>query len=91
MQTAGSRLLVVCFTNSWSDPCKRITTFYEGLPIQYPNVLFISVDADLARDHPEIEHLPGVPTFKFWKAGKVVTQFSGPDVEKLRKIIDENK
>lgn len=90
MDSAGSKLLIVCFLNSWCEPCQRIRPIFDNLSTKYSSAMFVSVDAEIVTDSEEVKNLIGVPTFKFWKNGNLITQFSGPDVEKLQNTIEEN-
>lgn len=43
---------------------------------KYTNVTFVHVDVDEV-NHPDVAGVSGVPHFKFFKDGKLVTEFSG--------------
>jgi thiol-disulfide isomerase/thioredoxin len=41
------------------------------------NATFIHVDVDEVGDHPDVQGVSGVPHFKFFKNGALITEFSG--------------
>ncbi|KAH7823498.1 Protein disulfide-isomerase [Monocercomonoides exilis] len=82
-------LVVVDFSATWCGPCQQIKPVFESLPAQHPRVLFLHVDVDENRQMEEVQSVSGVPTFRFWKDGKKVDEFSGADERKLRDLIEK--
>jgi len=88
--TAG-KLVVVDFSAEWCGPCKRIAPTYEKLSQTHSDVVFIHVDIDELEGLPDGADVQGVPTFKFFKDGTFLEQFSGADAAKLESLINKYK
>ena len=66
-----------------------IKPFFESLPDKYPQLLFVSVDVDQNRGHPEVDNTQAVPTFKFFRNNQVLKQFSGANQAQLTSTIEQ--
>lgn len=91
LNAAGSKLVVVDFSATWCGPCQQIKPVFESLPAKYPNVVFVHADVDKLRELEEVESVSGVPTFRFWKNGKKLEEFSGVNESKLFSLIEKHK
>ncbi|XP_033839460.1 thioredoxin-like [Periophthalmus magnuspinnatus] len=91
-EAAGSKLVVVDFTATWCGPCQHIAPVFEKLADQYKDVcVFLKVDVDEATELSEECGIRSMPTFQFYKNGKMVTQFSGANADKLKETIEAHK
>ncbi len=63
--------LFVC-SAEWCGPCKFIAPTFEEYSKEYTDVVFIHVDVDVLDDLPDGADVRGVPTFKFFKDGKLL-------------------
>jgi thioredoxin 1 len=63
--------LFVC-SAEWCGPCKFIAPTFEEYSKEYTDVVFIHVDVDVLEDLPDGADVRGVPTFKFFKDGKLL-------------------
>jgi thioredoxin 1 len=81
-------LLAVDFSAVWCGPCKIIAPTFESLAKSNPSSLFIHVDIDELRGtHSDLEDVRSVPTFKFFKGGKLVHSFSGASTQQLESAV----
>ena len=83
-----SKLVVVDFTASWCGPCKAIAPIYQELANKYTNCDFYKVDVDDGEDIAAECQIKSMPTFNFYKNGKLVSSFSGNNPETLKKTLE---
>ena len=78
---------VVYFTATWCGPCRMISPIFEELASSAEaSKTFLKVDVD---DQPEIAaaaQVTAMPTFHFYKAGKLLDKMVGADVNKLQDL-----
>ncbi|CAN1314605.1 Thioredoxin H1, partial [Linum perenne] len=74
----SKKLAVVDFTASWCGPCRFIAPVLADLAKKMPNVLFLKVDTVAAEFEVE-----AMPTFIFFKEGKIVHKVIGARKEEL--------
>uniref|UniRef100_A0A3B3ZWT3 Thioredoxin n=1 Tax=Periophthalmus magnuspinnatus TaxID=409849 RepID=A0A3B3ZWT3_9GOBI len=86
-EAAGSKLVVVDFTATWCGPCQHIAPVFEVRNV----CVFLKVDVDEATELSEECGIRSMPTFQFYKNGKMVTQFSGANADKLKETIEAHK
>ena len=89
-ESAG-KLVIVDFSASWCGPCKLIAPTYEEFSKTYGDCVFIHVDVDELEDLPDNQDVRGVPTFKYFKNGNLLCQFSGANKSKLEELIKKHK
>uniref|UniRef100_A0A7S0T4B1 Thioredoxin domain-containing protein n=1 Tax=Mantoniella antarctica TaxID=81844 RepID=A0A7S0T4B1_9CHLO len=86
---ARAKLCLVDFTASWCGPCKQIAPVFERLALQHPAVHFLKVDVDEVQEVAAAENVRSMPTFKLYRYGVKVEEFSGADPNKLGQLIDQ--
>ena len=91
LKSGAGGLVVVDFSAEWCGPCKMIAPTFEALSKEHSDVVFIHVDVDTLEDLPDGADVRGVPTFKFFKAGKQLDTFSGANKDKLESNIKQFK
>lgn len=79
----GNKLVIVKFGAEWCGPCKQIAPKYAQFATEHPNIVCLEVDIEELEDLPECRNVRGVPTFKFYKKGKMLEEFSGANLAKL--------
>ncbi|KAK5604744.1 hypothetical protein CRENBAI_011454 [Crenichthys baileyi] len=91
LKDAGGKLVVVDFTATWCGPCKQIGPHFVRLSEQAENkeVIFLKVDVDEADDVSSHCEIKCMPTFHFYKNGKMVFEFSGANLETLENKLKE--
>ncbi|GMH23368.1 hypothetical protein Nepgr_025211 [Nepenthes gracilis] len=85
-----SRLAILYFTATWCGPCRFISPLYTSLAGKHPNIVFLKVDIDEARDVASRWNISSVPTFFFIKNGKEVDKVVGADKSSLERKIAEH-
>ncbi|KAK5638434.1 hypothetical protein RI129_012729 [Pyrocoelia pectoralis] len=92
LKDAGDALVIVDFFATWCGPCKMIAPKLEELANEHgQSILVLKVDVDECEDIATEYNISSMPTFIFFKNGKVVEQFSGANFEKLKQIVADNK
>jgi thioredoxin 1 len=80
-------LSVFDYTASWCGPCRMISPVVDKLSTEYAdeNVTFYKVDIDRETVHESVREagVASVPTFSFYRGGKMIATFSGADRRQL--------
>lgn len=84
-----AKLALVDFTASWCGPCRQIAPVFERLALQHPAVHFLKVDVDEVQEVAAAENVRSMPTFKLFRYGVKVAEFSGADPNKLGQLINQ--
>ncbi|KAG5502802.1 hypothetical protein JKF63_04570 [Porcisia hertigi] len=85
------KLTVVDFFATWCGPCKTIAPLIENLASTKPHVNFAKVDVDRSPDVVRAYSIRAMPTFYFFKSGKVVATFEGADINSVRQLVQEHE
>uniref|UniRef100_A0A1B6H266 Thioredoxin n=1 Tax=Cuerna arida TaxID=1464854 RepID=A0A1B6H266_9HEMI len=82
-------LVVIDFFATWCGPCKNIAPKIEELSTSMTNVKFAKVDVDDSAMGKIVENygITSLPTFVLIKDKKIVEQFPGANIEKLKEAI----
>lgn len=65
-------LVLVDFNATWCGPCKRIKPKLEVLSSVYTDIFFCAVDVDQCEELAKRYNISCMPTFHFFKNGKLV-------------------
>lgn len=87
LASAGGKLVAIDCTAAWCGPCQQIGPKFEAMQPEFPFVVFAKVDVD---DNQEVAAQLGIksmPTFKFFRSGALVADFSGADEGRLRALL----
>ncbi|XP_056884788.1 thioredoxin-like [Takifugu flavidus] len=84
------KLVVVDFTATWCGPCRSIGPKFEALSKKEgnANVVFVKVDVDKVPELTDKYKVTAMPTFMFFKDGKIET-IVGANEGKLEAKINE--
>ena len=82
------KLVVVKFTASWCNPCKKNKPKILELAKLYENkVIFIEVDVDKSEDIIKKYKITSIPTFYFYKNNEKINEIIGLDEPRLENDI----
>ena len=72
------QLTLVDFSASWCGPCQAMEPILKKLSAKYKgNVRIVKIDVDRNRAISDKMRIQGVPTFMFFKKGKMLWRKSG--------------
>jgi thioredoxin 1 len=88
---ATTNLLIVYCYASWCGPCKFIAPFFAGLSVNpaYAHVQFVKINVEEAAEIAEHLEVTAMPTFYFYKDGKLLDKFSGASCDDLCIALDK--
>ena len=72
-----------------AGPARRLRPTWNELAGKYPSVFFCKVDVDKSQELSERYSVSAMPTFKFFRNGKVVSTLTGSDKTKLKAAIEK--
>ena len=67
---AQNDMVVVKFSAKWCGPCQKFAPVFKEVAAEMPNVVFIAVDVDAAKEIADKHKIRGIPTVKYFKKGK---------------------
>lgn len=84
------QLVVVDIWAEWCFPCKIIAPVFEELSKKYADqIFFTKIDADKNPNFRTEFNISGIPSFLFFKNGKIFELFTGADEARLRKTLEK--
>ncbi|KAK8810294.1 hypothetical protein WA538_002869 [Blastocystis sp. DL] len=84
---SGSKPCIMNFSATWCGPCKMMAPQFAALSSAYDSVNFVKIDVDNSPNLTMEEHITSVPTYLLYKNNKLIEQFAGADVNRLKKMI----
>lgn len=83
-KAAVDNLVIVDFSAEWCGPCKMIAPEFEKFAQENGDIVCIHVDVDKLEHLQDGQDVRGVPTFKFFRNGEFLEEFSGANIQKLK-------
>ncbi|KAG8643439.1 receptor-like kinase LIP2 [Manihot esculenta] len=83
----GKQLTVVDFSAAWCPPSRYMSSVLAEMAKKMPNVTFLVVDVDELTSVSKEWKIEAMPTFLFFKQGKVVDKIVGANTEELQSTI----
>lgn len=76
---------ILYYTASWCGPCRMIGPVFSRLAKEHgQSIKFIKIDVDDNGSTADAAQIKAVPTFRAYKAGKMVQEFSGANESALQ-------
>lgn len=86
---AKPELIIIDFKAEWCGLSTSIAGFYEELSKTHPTVTFASVDVDKNHESAAFAAITAMPTFHFYRHGKLVHELKGADKQALQTIVEQ--
>jgi len=82
--------IIIDFGASWCAPCNEFKPIFEKVSLNYPDIVFLSVDVNKMDELASEYDVNSLPTIIFIKEGNEIVRFTGKKTEHDFKIIIEN-
>ena len=79
------------YNTAWCGPCQYIKPKFHALAEATPDVEFIAVDVDENEQAAAKAGVSCMPTFQFYKDGKMVEKLEGADEATLNSLVTKHK
>jgi thiol-disulfide isomerase/thioredoxin len=91
IRTADKKLVAVDFSNVNCGPCRFAKPWWDSLPVQYPNIIFCTVQCSSCPDDASAHNVTATPTFLFFHNGSEVGRILGLQKSQILAILDKHK
>ncbi|KAK9054871.1 hypothetical protein SSX86_025950 [Deinandra increscens subsp. villosa] len=81
------KIVIANFSASWCGPCRMIAPYYIELSLEYPTLMFLSVDVDELSEFSTQWDIKATPTFFFLRDGEQIDRLVGANKPELLKKI----
>ncbi|PUZ58222.1 hypothetical protein GQ55_5G492000 [Panicum hallii var. hallii] len=81
------KMVVANFSTSWCGPCRDISSVYAEMSQTYPQLMFLTIDADDLMELSDSWDIRAIPTFFFLKNGQQVDKLVGANKAELQKKV----
>ena len=80
-------IVLVKFTAEWCGPCKRIHPDFVKIAERETDIIFAEVDVDENEETSTECGISAMPTFQFYKDGKMIKSIRGANIPDLNAAI----
>eukprot|EP01083_Nonionella_stella_P004338 12524_1 len=91
LKAKSDQLVVVDFHAQWCGPCKKIAPQIDEFSRKYADVEFYKVDIDDLESVAMSQKIQAMPTFKLYKNGQMVAEFTGASPASVEKLIQKHR
>ena len=84
----SDKLTCVDFFATWCGPCVAIAPAFEGMASEFKDVNFVKIDVDNNKTGDNVQCMP---TFKFYKSGKLLQTIEGAKESAIRDALARHK
>ncbi|PAN32446.2 hypothetical protein PAHAL_5G487100 [Panicum hallii] len=81
------KMVVANFSTSWCGPCRDISSVYAEMSQTYPQLMFLTIDADDLMELSDSWDIRAIPTFFFLTNGQQVDKLVGANKAELQKKV----
>ena len=81
------RLVVISFWAPWCRNCKKIAPFVDQLSKSNEKIFLYRVNTTFAEDIGAQQGIDALPTFQFFRGGKMLGDFKGSNMEAFLKAL----
>jgi thioredoxin 1 len=84
-------LVVIDFSASWCEPCKKMLPFFEKLAAEIPSVGFYKINIENSEMEKIVQicQVSSLPSFCFFRGGEYMTKMVGANRDKLVDLIKQ--
>lgn len=90
-EAVASGAVVVDFFATWCGPCKMVAPLLEKLEPKFESIKFLKIDIEEVPEIASEYQVSAVPTFLYFKDGKVVNVVRGAAPAKIQQGLEELK
>lgn len=81
------RVVVISFWAPWCRNCKKIAPFVDQLSKSNDKIFLYRVNTTLAEDIGAQQGIDALPTFQFFRGGKLLGDFKGSNMDAFLKAL----
>lgn len=88
-QIADSKAVVIDAYTTWCGPCRQMAPVFAQMASKYPAVTFAKIDIEKVGEVATVLNISSIPTFLFFKDGKIVDRVEGADPGKVEATLQK--